>query len=184
MNKLILFIITVLLLINLGCGTEAFKNYVPPVPESEIEGNGRPRGLIFNGLGTQEDPNYICPKSPNLTPDYDKTLDGSGYYTVCKNKLNTSDTLLHGKTYLASAICLFPAEWISQENIYTKPDLITQAPWSQCFEIEQKGVYASFQGINYNAFYLVEKPFHEDMQNCLLGGRLALCPPYSFGRFR
>lgn len=127
---------------------------------------------------------YHCPANPNIIPDYDYQLDGTGRYSACYHKTEKSKILIHGKTGQNDTICIFPAQIIDSKHVYTKPDTQTGGPWHQCVSISNSGVFADFPNIEYNGLFIVESNDELQMSRCLIGGNYYSCPTYSFGRFR
>jgi hypothetical protein len=130
------------------------------------------------------DPNYYCGSKANVEPDWEWSLDGAGYYTICPSKTVYSNILVHGQTSLTNTICIFPAEYIDDRNIFTKPDLQTGGPMHKCVTATDRGVYTAFAGVRYNAAFIVESPHVEQMYACLVQRDSVTCPRYSFGIFR
>lgn len=163
-----------------GCGQVLFKSYIPETPGGK---SGTVSALTTDS--PKDDPDFNCPQEPNVVPNYDWDLNGTGFFRVCESKKDLMNILIHGKTSRSNVICIFPAEVVNQKSIFTKPDLITGAPLSQCVEATEEGIYAKFEGIKFNAVFIVEKPDQLQMENCLFGGVSPLCPQYySFGKFR
>lgn len=135
---------------------------------------------------------YNCPYSPNVVPDYDWMLDGSGHFEVCSHKENQTDLLVHGQTHYSDEICLFPAEVVnSTGQIFLKLDLATNGLLYKCIQADEGGVAARFDFTNFNALFIVEKPYLNQMLSCLsgpAGPSYFACPNnpgyYSYGRFR
>jgi hypothetical protein len=156
-----------------GCG----RHDVMRVPQLD--------GYAYTGTptsGTNSD--YRCVNEPNVLPDYDWDLDGSGRYTVCPSTKAFSDILIHGSTSYGNEICVFPAQYIDDSHIYTKPTLSGTGPISACVQGTPNGAYASFQGVNYNAVFIVEKRDYQQMMECLIQRNYYFCPSFSFGTFR
>jgi hypothetical protein len=145
-------------------------------------------------LGGVDDPEFSCPSSPNVVPDYDYDLDGSGYYNVCYHRTSQADIKFTGRTASSNVVCVFPAEYVNATNIFVKPDVDagTNAPWYQCRELTgspdgatSSGVRMSFPGIRWNAAFIVEGTQAAlEMQRCLAQNNYYACPRYSFGIFR
>ena len=137
------------------------------------------------GLNAGADANYVCPASNNIAPDYDTNLNGTGFYQVCTNRDSKEKVAIHGRpTASATKLCVFPVEAVDENHIYWKPDLQTGGPWSRCYDITDTGVYAQFEGVSYNAVFIVDSlTANTQMQECLLTG-YRYCPSYSFGKFR
>lgn len=150
--------------------------------EGLMERNGKNFPATNSGAGSEDD--YACPSTSNIEPDYDRWLDGSMTFTACKHLDSAFKILIHGKTRASDTICVYPAQYIDQRNVYLKPDLSGTGPLHQCMQISAAGVFVDFDRVNYNAVFIVEKSDESQMTNCLAGGNYALCPIYSFGRFR
>jgi hypothetical protein len=158
-----------------GCG--APNGYrVTAVPQST--------GYTFTGTSSDGSSDYRCPSSPNVMPNWDRAIDGSGRYTVCPSRTDFANILIHGKTSVSNEICVFPAQYISETNIYTKPAADGTGAMNACIQATQTGVYASFKEINYNAVFIVEKRNHQQMVDCLILKNYNFCPEFSFGVFR
>lgn len=127
---------------------------------------------------------FQCPSNPNVLPEYDQHLDGTGQYTACASTASTADLLLHGQTVSSTAICVYPAQYVDATHIFTKPDPSTGAPIYSCQEISPDGVKVSFPSVNYNMVFVVEQPNRQAMSNCLITHDYTSCPVYSYGRFR
>jgi hypothetical protein len=135
---------------------------------------------------------YLCPTSPNVVPSYDRRLDGSGFFRVCRHRTSTADIKIHGHAYSNAGICVFPIQYVDATHIYAKPDVRTGAPWSQCYplpsgdsqHLEETGVYGNFPSISWNAAVIVDPADNVTMRTCLALGQLSRCPEYSLGKFR
>jgi hypothetical protein len=146
---------------------------------------------LFGGV---EDPEFSCPDSANVVPDYDYELDGSGYYRVCHHRTNPADVKFTGRTAATNVVCMFPAQYLDGQHIYAKPDVDggTNAPWYKCQEIQtdasgttSTGIRMTFPGISWNAAFIVEGyAAATEMQRCLAQNNYYACPHYSFGIFR
>lgn len=124
---------------------------------------------------------YQCPYSPNVTPDYDRYLDGSGHYNVCYHRDSREKILVHGRTRESDTICIYPVEIVDEQHVYVKPDA-QGLPWNTCVQVADTGVHAEFAGASFNAVIVVERHLNQQMRECLIG--VGSCPDYSFGRFR
>lgn len=175
----LLFILGLLAVATTGCGN-ILKPYVPRAPEGSY---GRSPASVRPSTGGSPQ-GYACPDSPNVVPDYDYERDGTGQFSVCHNRDSQADILVHGSISQGTSICIFPAQVIDDQHIYVKPDVQTGLPWSQCVEVTDQGAYARFEGISWNAAFIVESIHKSQMQSCLFGGNYYGCPRYSFGRFR
>lgn len=163
-----------------GCGG-VVKPVIPRALESSYQLNASTSGDPDSLELTSQ---YHCPNYPNIMPDYDYELDGTGRYSACYNKSEKSKILIHGKTGKNDTICIFPAQIIDSKHVYAKPDTQTGGPWHQCVPISSTGVFADFPNIEYNGLFIVESDDESQMSRCLIGGNYYNCPPYSFGRFR
>ncbi len=161
-----------------GCGNPYAKPYRLKLESMELVGVDPDSGA------GDSDPKYACPKESNVKPDWEWSLDGSGYYTVCPSRTVYADILVHGHTSLSNRICIFPVEYVDDRNIFTKPDLATGGPMHVCVNTADRGVYATFAGVKYNGAFIVEAPFRDQMYACLVQKQAGLCPRYSFGIFR
>ncbi len=130
---------------------------------------------------------YTCPSAPNVVPDYDWEINGTGYFAVCPSKSNLADILIHGQSRLRGAVCVFAAEIASNGQVFAKPNVAKAGePWVQCQLPGQDGLKLSFgEGVYYNAAFIVDAADVKQMSLCLQGGVYEYCPKnYSFGRFR
>ncbi|OFZ21749.1 MAG: hypothetical protein A2X94_15795 [Bdellovibrionales bacterium GWB1_55_8] len=141
-------------------------------------------GPLVSADSPTTDDGFTCPSKPNVVPDYDWSFDDSGQYTVCQKRESRADIKIHGTTSDSNTICIFPVQYVDDEHIYTKPDLTTGAPLAQCIQISPAGVFANFPDINFNAVFIVEKPYLAQMKTCLAAGNYYGCPAYSYGVFR
>jgi hypothetical protein len=134
----------------------------------------------------QPDPRYACPKDTNIRPDWDWSFDGAGHYRVCPSRTQYSDIMITGKTSISSRICVFPAEFIDEQNIFTIPNpALNGGPRYVCLNTTSGlGVYATFANVRYNAAFIVEGPLVDQMYDCLVQKTPGTCPRYSFGVFR
>ncbi|MCM2278276.1 MAG: hypothetical protein NDJ89_09390 [Oligoflexia bacterium] len=173
----ILFLVPLLTMLGSSCARFG-KAYVPRASESSYS---RSPALAFESESASE---YACPSVSNVNPDYDRMLDGSGYFTVCPSNQDSSKLLIHGQTAESERICIFPAQYIDSRHIYWKPELAGGLPWTECALPTEQGAFAQFPGVNYNAVFIVEERFRDQMQLCLSNGDYYGCPAYSFGRFR
>ena len=136
------------------------------------------------------DPNYSCPLEPNVTPDYDWAMDGSGYYAVCSHRTQTSSILIHGTTLYSSIICVFPVEMTDTGQAFFKPNGATGGAIHECLQVsDEEGAKVQFDNIQFNAVFIVEKPFSQQMETCLVLGNYYQCPAnadysFSFGIVR
>lgn len=170
-------LIATLALLLTGCG-QVYRNSLPQSLLGSYSVNNPSSSFTINSN------QFACPSSPNVLPDYDSRLDGTGRYTVCATPSSKSRILVHGKTTSSKQICIYPAQVIDQKHVYVKPDLSTNLPWNQCSEIIDGGVTAQFDSIEFNAVFIVEEPDQAQMTSCLIGGNYYSCPTYSFGKFR
>ncbi|HAR43178.1 MAG TPA: hypothetical protein DCS07_11220 [Bdellovibrionales bacterium] len=141
-------------------------------------------GGIPGDLSAASSDEYVCPATPNVLADYDFEFNGSGTYTVCQSQ-NLENIEIHGKTAQSNTICVFPIQYVNEQNIYWKPELATGRPLSSCITVNSTaGVYATFPGITFNAVFIVENTDRWQMEQCLITGTYATCPHYSYGKFR
>lgn len=147
---------------------------------------------IFNpaSLYSSQQGSFQCPLSPNILPTGGANgVGGPDSYTACQDPQVPADLLLHGQTTVSSIVCAFPAEQVDVSHIYTQPDPSTGEPWYQCVDLSQlqdpsQGAQFEFDGVTFNAVFVVEGPDAATMQLCLSSGAAADCPPYSYGKFR
>lgn len=162
-----------------GCGG-AIQPVIPMALEQSYPFSSSSSEDPSKGLNSD----FSCPENPNILPDDDEKLDGTGRYSVCHNKSSQAEILIHGEGQIGESICIYPAQVIDSQHVYVKPDLQTGGPWHQCITIASTGVYANFASIEYNAVFIVESTDEKQMTRCLIGGNYYYCPKYSFGRFR
>jgi len=161
----------------MGCGG-AIRPVVPTALESSY------RLSAYTSTDDQSSSNYRCPSNPNVIPDYDDRLDGTGQYSVCTHRSSESQILIQADSYQNEKLCIFPAQVIDSKHIYVKPDTQTGAPWHQCIPQANSGIFADFTGIQYNAVFIIDGSDEYQMTKCLIGGNYYACPQYSFGQFR
>ena len=135
---------------------------------------------------------YTCPSEANVTPHSSYYLDGSMQFIACPHQTDTAAVYVTGEPHSSNAICVFPAEYIDQNHVYSKP--LTPGGSSQvaCGELQSlnqnstqnEGRAFSFSATNYNAIFVVEQSNLNAMRTCLDGGNYYACPPFSFGVFR
>ncbi|MEK6704842.1 MAG: hypothetical protein AABZ06_03560, partial [Bdellovibrionota bacterium] len=134
-------------LITSGCGQISSP---PNVRKASVESY---QGLNQLSPSTASNDSYNCPDKSNIVPDYDSELDGSGFYTACINKDSQNSILIHGRTLNSNSICIFPAQYIDQDHVYTKPELLPNGqavgPLSQCVDTADGGIMVNFENINY-----------------------------------
>lgn len=160
-----------------ACGS--LQNYELNQVRKTAQGSASP---LTNDTG--EDPEYSCPEDPNVIPDY-ADIDDTGNFTVCRHRNNAAQILVHGTTRVSSTLCIYPVEIVDESHVFTKPDLSQGgAPTFQCIGATEKGVYANFQQMSYNAVFIVEGPDRARMSACLVRGDYMTCPRFSYGRFR
>jgi hypothetical protein len=82
-----------------------------------------------------------------------------------------------------SQVCAFPANYVSENELYTKPDA-TGGPTYKCFAVPQGGGVVNYDGANFNSLFVVAKADRTQMTACLMSRNFHQCPPYSFGVFR
>jgi hypothetical protein len=168
-----------------GCGP--FRNDALRVKQERSALLAQP--FTPDGL-TESEQNYLtynCPGDPNVVPDYDWEFNGTGYYSVCPSKSNLADILVHGRTRLGGAVCVFAAEVAANGQVFAKPNVAKQGePWVQCANPSADGLKLSFgEGIYYNSVFIVDAADVKQMSLCIQGGVYEYCPKnYSFGRFR
>lgn len=164
-----------------GCGVSmpSSSNLVSAPPGSYQQG-------VLLGQGsagsTATNSAFTCPSSPNVTAASNSGFDSIGNFTVCSDASDNANILIHGSTQ-SGEVCVFPAQVIDSEHVYTKPDLSTGAPWYQCYPPSTGGIVATFSDINWNAAFIVEQTNVKQMQSCLIGGNYLQCPVYAFGKF-
>lgn len=175
-----------------GCGnnlqaqvtTASAESYSPPDPLQAGFNNGIDP---ITGDTEANVTNYACPVSANVTPNYDWQLNGTGYYTVCPARANSTDILIHGQPVdLGSILCIFPANAADPNDVSVARDATTGLPLFQCVQITSTGAYASFaSSVTYNSTFIVDMEDVYSMQTCLAQANSYMCPKnYSFGLFR
>ena len=164
-----------------GCGNFSNSRRVI-APESTYN----PQGTVNEYSAALSDTSYDCPLYPNVTPDYDYDFDGSGHYTICKSRETQETVQIQGRTSLSDTICVFPTQYVNEDNSFWKPDPYNGGPLSTCTTVnDTEGVYLTFAGITFNAVFVVDKSYRMQMATCLAAGNYNLCPKYySYGRFR
>ncbi len=151
-----------------------------------------PKGA-YTGIGASKDPlvaddgdpEFDCPEEDNVFPDYDRNMDGSGFYRVCTHSQAPARIKLHGKTHQSDTVCAIPAEYINQSTIYLKPEHLGGPLMVRCAEIKEGGMVFDFPpNTRFNSVFVVEGHQRDQMLACLPYGNYYLCPTYSFGKFR
>lgn len=177
-RKLALAAVALLLPLS-GCGDLRYRNGTFAPAESQGRtGQGLLGATDSLGAGT-----FACPSSPNVVPDYDWAFDGSGFYQVCPHLSSASSMLIAGDTGASATVCAFPANYVSESELYTKPDA-TGGPQYKCFSVPQGGGQLTFEETNFNSVFIVAKADRSQMTKCLMARNFHYCPAYSFGLFR
>lgn len=161
-----------------GCG----NNFMPE--RTAPRGSYETHSAASTGT-TDPDADYICPPEyePNVKPDYDWDLDGTGYYRVCTNREAPANLKIHGRTSTSDVICVFPAKALGG-SVKVWRDA-RGAAFSQCAQVSSAGAYVSLPvEMDPNAFFIVEGPDDAKMHLCLELGNITLCPHFSFGKLR
>ena len=135
---------------------------------------------------TEDSEGYNCPSEANVTPNYDWHHDGTGEFTVCQHKDDSSNILIHGKTNVSTTICVFPTKSDDEStSIYLSSD--QQSVRYQCASAKENGVYIALEDFSsYNGVFVVESPYASQMEHCLFMNNGYLCPSaepsyYSYG---
>jgi hypothetical protein len=126
-----------------------------------------------------------CQTDQAVTPEYDSSLDGSGYFSVCPSSSNPAGIVVFGEPLDSNKrICVFPAEVVSTGGIYPKIDG-NGFPMLKCGENQSAGQGFVFERTSYNALFVVPYQDRNAMQICLATGNYFNCPKsYSYGKFR
>ncbi len=169
-----------LLAVGAGCGA-TFEPYAPIQAPADAFANNTNAATATSAPGT--DGNFLCPATSNTSPSSDQSVSGAGYYTVCPDKTATDDVLVNGATSGSNEICAFPAQAASTSLFYPITSG-TSGPLMQCQPITSNGVIFTFQGVTFNAIYIVTQQDEQQMANCLSQMNSYLCPAYSAGQFR
>lgn len=179
MSRTVKIFSTLLFATLVGCGG-AIRPVVPTALESSYRLSAYTVGDNSSGISIE----YRCPSNPNVIPDFDGKLDGTGQYSVCTHNSSKSQILIQPESYQNEKLCIFPAQVIDSKHVYVKPDTQTGGPWHQCIPHADSGIFADFPGIQYNAVFIVDGSDEYQMTKCLIGGNYYACPQYSFGQFR
>ena len=158
-----------------GCG-----NILRPVIPTAMTNSSQ-----LNGVGTATSAStsgYSCPAMPNVMPDNDALMDGSGRYSVCTSSTSKTDIQINGENATSSTLCIFPVQTNDPQHVYTIPG--TNGPLNQCYQISSQGINASFPGITFNSVFIVNYADEVQMSQCLTTGNFFECPIYSYGTFR
>jgi hypothetical protein len=134
------------------------------------------------------DANFSCPTQPNVLEEYDDDLRDTGKFTVCSSRTSAFSIRVHGRTKSSDSICVFPAQYIDQTRIVAKVDsrgypIVTCASASD-IPAGGTGLVFEFANTNFNAVFIVERPYRDQMQMCLFSNNPYACPEYSYGKFR
>lgn len=137
----------------------------------------------------EETPGYDCPKKPNITTDwYD--IDGGGTYTACRSVSTLGQLLIKGHSVRSSGTyCVFPVQLNGDEDDLEITPLDGRTSTTQddkTLRYCMKGnsddtAILQTQGISFNAVFIVDKQYEEQMDICLLTQNDNICPRYSFG---
>lgn len=143
-------------------------------------------GVVGGSYNYVQDGEYECPADDkaNILPDYDRHLNGSGYYTVCKSRVTTEKIRLHGKTAdPRKMICVFPVAVYDDNRRVIKWDM-TGKPWSKCGTLpDEQSIVVGFELTTYNAVFVVNQEDRARMVDCFLARNESACPDYSYGQF-
>jgi hypothetical protein len=141
----------------------------------------------LSGGGTTSDGNYTCPNTANVLSNSDSSYTTSaGRYTVCSQTSNLANIKVHGTTMGSNTICVFPIQQVDSSHVYFKPDLSTGLPYASCATItsSSSGLEFIFAGMSFNAVFIVDDIYKNQMQSCLANANPGACPVYSYGQFR
>ncbi len=131
-------------------------------------------------------PGYACPSNNNVRPDFDHWLDGSGYFKACPSDTNAGEILLKGNPTGGNFLYVYPVEFISPTEIFTKEDTTNGGILSQLISnFNQDGTPVNFgNSLIYNSVFVVDFANKAQMDICLAAQDYFFCPPYSFGKFK
>lgn len=126
-----------------------------------------------------------CQTDQAIQPEYDLSVDGSGYFSACTSTEHSSGVVVFGEPLDPSKrICVFPAEVVSTGGIYPKIDG-NGFPMFQCGDNRSTGESFTFDKTNFNALFIVPYQDRHSMQQCLTTGNYFMCPKsFSYGKFK
>ncbi len=179
-------------------GVKPFQLLALLLPLLAACGQVRPLGMpylrsvdasVLRGVHlAQDETNGSCRYNDAITPDQDRWLDGSGYYSVCASEDDSTRVTLFGLVPEGSRrYCVFPAEVASNGVLYPKVDA-SSLPIYQCSSGSVQdptiGQSFTFANTNYNAAFVTTYEARLQMQICLGSGDYFSCPDFSYGQFR
>ncbi len=125
---------------------------------------------------------FSCPETSNVNPDsyYNMTEP----YTVCTNRASDGKVLIKGGSYNSETVCVLPAQEYNPQQTALKLDS-RMYPIMVCKPLKEGRLELNFEGVKYNAIYIVSYESGQTMQNCIdVYGYKHACPPHSYGRVR
>jgi hypothetical protein len=141
----------------------------------------------------------LCPSTENIKPLNFNPLFETDKYKVCVDQNDVERIQISGSTRNAPSICLFPMEYIDEQNIYVKPDLSTGWLVHACIgatrSVNEAGtqfyeftnISVKFKETKFNALIVVKEVDKDILQECLAGDdgpNFHQCPNHSYGRFK
>ena len=134
---------------------------------------------------------FKCPTTDNVTPVY-PTVDGfSGRFTVCTSKAVASSFHITGYTDKTDEICVVPLKIGTDGMLYRYPGAGGNSTLLHtCTLLQVDGADVVFQGVDANAFFITEKTYYMQLEQCMLSGQALQCPGasnnvpgyYSYGK--
>ncbi len=153
-----------------GC---ANGNNLPYAPNSMLSSNQSASLVttIYDG--------FNCPSYTNIIPDSEGDLDT---FTACAKSTAPNEVLLEGHPTQTSTVCVFAANNVSGQIVPVMTS--SNTPAVQCVNMSGAAAIINFQGLYYNALYVVSPNDEQTMYSCLVSGTPSNCPEYSYGQFR
>lgn len=181
----------------MGCGVNGGSRSRYSVDPSTIAGNSRYSSTGTSSGATSGDSEFSCPSGYNVMPSYDRYVNGTMKFQVCRHTSDASKIKITGSSYGDSKICVFPLEYVDENHVYPKPDLSTGGLVNKCVSATStyrsyspyydfQDVMTSFPATNFNAVIIVLESNKNQLMSCLngpAGPNFYYCPDYSYGHF-
>jgi hypothetical protein len=131
----------------------------------------------------QQDPNYACPDSENITPPDDRVMDGTQHYAACTHRSSTTKIKVIGYSSSSRIICAFPVQYVSAAQFVYKLDTDYQ-PMYRCYDAwtADHTQELDFLYTNFNGVILVDQTLRPEMSAALVSG--GVLPMHAIGKFR
>lgn len=130
-----------------------------------------------------------CPDQANVSPGFNFSFNGSGYFKVCKTLTSTTRLLIQAQSNRNSSVCVFPAVHSANGQIFMIPDGSTSSSsaLARCVAVPTSG-YATIDfpnGTSFDSIYVVDQTDEAAMLSWVASQRGSVSTPkYSYGSLR